>query len=58
MYLEKILKSWETIKYFLNEMVMSEKTKSGENILSLTNNTDIKTYFLFLRYVKRYPTFF
>jgi len=41
----------ETIEYFLNEMVVSEKTKSGENILFLMNNIDIKAYFLFLRYV-------
>jgi len=48
--LDRILESWETIKYFLNEMVVSEKTKSGENILSLMNNINIKAYFLFLRY--------
>jgi len=48
---DRILESWETIKYFLNEMVVSEKTKSGENVLSLMNNIDIKAYFLFLRYV-------
>lgn len=32
-------------------MVVSEKTKSEEYLLSLRGNVDIKAYFLFMKYV-------
>lgn len=49
--IDRVLESWDTIKYFLNEMVMSDKVKSGEYLLSLMENVEIKAYFLFLKYV-------
>lgn len=49
--IERLLDSWDTIKHFLNEMVMSEKTKSGENLLCVMQNIDVKAYFLFLKYI-------
>ena len=49
--IERVLESWDTITHFLNEMVVSEKTKSGEYLLSLIQNVDLKAYFLFLKYV-------
>ncbi|EZA46423.1 hypothetical protein X777_00172, partial [Ooceraea biroi] len=49
--IDRILESWDTVQHFLNEMVVSEKTKSGEYLLSLMNNVDTKAYFLFLKYV-------
>jgi len=48
---ERILTSWDTIKHFLTEMVVSEKTKSGEYLLSIMQNIDMKAYLLFLKYI-------
>ncbi|XP_018359735.1 PREDICTED: uncharacterized protein LOC108758979, partial [Trachymyrmex cornetzi] len=48
---ERLLKYWDTIKNFLQEAVVSEKTKSAENLLSIMNNVETKAYFLFLEYV-------
>lgn len=44
---ERILDSWDTIKHFLSEMVMSEKTTSGENLLCIMQNVETKAYLLF-----------
>jgi len=49
--IERLLESWDTIKYFLTEMVVSEKTNSGEYLLSMMDNVEMKAYFLFLKYV-------
>ena len=32
-------------------MVVSEKTMSGENLLSIMSNVETKAYFLFLKYI-------
>ncbi|EFN72092.1 Zinc finger protein KIAA0543, partial [Camponotus floridanus] len=49
--IDRLLELWDSIKYFLNEIVVSEKTKSGEYLLSLMENVNIKAYYLFLKYV-------
>jgi len=49
--IERLLESWDTIQYFLNEIVITEKTKSGEYLLSIMSNVDTKAYFLFLKYI-------
>ncbi|EZA46915.1 hypothetical protein X777_00699, partial [Ooceraea biroi] len=43
----RFLEGWDTIIYFLSEMVMSEKSKSGEYLLSIMKNVDTKAYFFF-----------
>jgi len=48
--IERFWKYWDTIKYFLHEADVSEKTKATEN-LSIMNNVETKAYFLFLEYV-------
>lgn len=48
---DRLLQSWDTIKYFLHEMVVNENTKSGQHLLSLMTNVNIKAYFLFLKYI-------
>lgn len=48
---ERILISWDTIYNFLNEMVVSDKTKSGKILLSMMDNVEIKAYFFFLKYI-------
>ncbi|KYN26715.1 Putative nuclease HARBI1 [Trachymyrmex cornetzi] len=48
---ERLIKYWDTIKNFFQEAVVSEKTKSAENLLSIMNNVETKAYFLFLEYV-------
>ncbi|KAL6418864.1 hypothetical protein ACFW04_014212 [Cataglyphis niger] len=46
-----LLESWDTIKYFLNETVVNDQSKSAEHLLSIMENVDTKVYFLFLKYV-------
>jgi len=48
---ERIFTSWDTIKHFLNEMVVSGKTESGEYLLSIMQNIVMKAYLLFLKYI-------
>lgn len=48
---ERLLESWDTIKHFLTEFVVSEKTTAGEYLLSLMGNVELKAYFLFLKYI-------
>lgn len=48
-YVQAFLKSWDTINNFLNEMVISEKIKSGELLTIMQKN--IKAYLLFLKYI-------
>lgn len=48
-YVQAFLKSWDTIDHFLNEMVISEKIKSGELLIIMQKN--IKAYLLFLKYI-------
>jgi len=43
--------NWDTIKHFLNEIVVNEKAKSGEYLLSVIENVDTKAYFFFFKYV-------
>ena len=54
-YVEKLLKSWDSIKLFLNETVVSEKTKIAEYLLFIMCKVETKAYFLFLNI---YFTFF
>jgi len=49
--IDKFLESWDTIKHFFNDIIVSERTKSGKHLLSVMENVDIKAYFLFLKYV-------
>lgn len=51
---ERLLYSWKTIRYFLQEMVVSDKTKSAEDLLSMMDNVELRAYFLFLKYVLNY----
>lgn len=48
--IDRVLESWNTIKHFLIEMTVSEKTKSGEYLLIIMENVETKAYFLFLKY--------
>ncbi|KAM0727925.1 Zinc finger protein 862 [Formica fusca] len=48
---ERHLELWDTTKLFLTEMVVSEKSKSGENLLSIMQNPDVKAYLLFLKHI-------
>ncbi|CAL1678897.1 unnamed protein product [Lasius platythorax] len=49
--IKRLLEYWDTIKYSLTEMIVSEKTNSREYLLSMMNNVEIKAYFLFLKYI-------
>lgn len=52
--IERIIQGWDTLSYFLNEMVVSEKIKSAEYLLQTMNEVDTKAYFLFLKYILNY----
>jgi len=49
--IERILNSWDTINNFLTEIVVSDKTQSGENLLSVMHKPDVKAYLLFLKHI-------
>ncbi|EZA46690.1 hypothetical protein X777_03303 [Ooceraea biroi] len=49
--ISRLLKYWDTIQHFLNEIIITEKSKSGEYLLSIMQNVDTKAYFLFLHYI-------
>lgn len=51
---EKLLEFWDSIKHILEEIIMVEKTKNGENLLYVMQNVDIKAYLLFLKYILRF----
>lgn len=59
---EKLLEFWDNIKHILEEIIMIEKTKNGENLLYIMQNVDIKAYLLFLKYIlhffNEFNTFF
>ncbi|XP_070529959.1 zinc finger protein 862-like [Cardiocondyla obscurior] len=48
---DRVLESWDSIQYFLHDMVVNEKSKSAEYLLSLMINVETKEYFLFLKYI-------
>ena len=48
---QRILEYWDTIEKFLTEIVMSEKTPSGQDLLCLMKNVNVKAYLLFLKYI-------
>ncbi|EZA58879.1 General transcription factor II-I repeat domain-containing protein, partial [Ooceraea biroi] len=48
---ERLLESWHTIQYFLQEMIASDKTKSAEHLLSMMENAEMKAYFLFVKHI-------
>lgn len=56
--IERILEFWDTIKSFLYEMLINEKTKSGENLMCIMQNVDTKAYLLFLKYTLNYFNMF
>src|SRR5580765_5994082 len=47
---ERLLEFWDTTKLFLTEMIINEKSKSGEHLLSIMQNPDVKAYLLFLKH--------
>jgi len=49
--IERLIESWNTIELFLREIIINEKTKPGENLLSLMLNLDVKAYLLFLKHI-------
>jgi len=49
--IKKLLESWDTIKYRLTEIIVNEKTKTGEYLLFMMDNVEMKAYFLFLKYI-------
>lgn len=55
---ERFLESWDTIQHFLQEMVVSDKTKSAEYLLSMMENLELKPYFLFLKYILHFYNVF
>ncbi|XP_066583780.1 protein FAM200A-like [Prorops nasuta] len=52
--IERILTSWNSIVNFLREMVVSENSKTAQDLLSTVENVDTKAYFLFLKFVLNY----
>lgn len=48
---ERIIELWDTIQRFLQDMVVEDKTKCGEYLLSLMENVELKAYLLFLKYI-------
>jgi len=42
---------WDIIRYFLYEIVESEKAGPAKNLLSIMDNVETKAYFLFLQYI-------
>ncbi|KYN37919.1 hypothetical protein ALC56_07715 [Trachymyrmex septentrionalis] len=59
---KKLLESWDTIKHFLNQISVNEKTRAEECLLSMMDNIELKAYFLFLEYTlnffNKFNTFF
>ncbi|EZA62768.1 uncharacterized protein LOC105274686 [Ooceraea biroi] len=49
--ISRLLQYWDTIKHFLTETLINEKSTSGEYLLSIMQNVDTKAYFLFLNYI-------
>lgn len=52
--IEKLLESWERIKFYINEIVITEKSTSGEHLLSMMGNLETKAYFLFFKYILKF----
>src|SRR5436190_7351912 len=44
----------DTIKLFLTDMLINEKSTSGEYLLSVMQNPDVKAYLLFLKHILNY----
>ena len=44
----------DSVLHFLQELVVSEKTKSGDHLLIIMQNPEAKAYLLFLKYVLEY----
>jgi len=49
--IERLLELWDTIELFLREIVMSDKTKTGENLLCTMQKPDLKAYLYFLKHI-------
>jgi len=52
--IERLLEYWNTLFLFLTEIVVNEKTKSGEYILSIMQKPETKAYLLFLKHILYY----
>ncbi|KAG5340317.1 SCND3 protein, partial [Acromyrmex heyeri] len=48
---ERLLEYWDTIRYFLYEIVISEKAGPAKDLLFIMDNVETKAYFLFLQYI-------
>jgi len=48
---KRVLESWDSIQHFFTDMIMTQKSTSGENLLCMMQNVDIKAYLLFLKYI-------
>ncbi|KAG5328555.1 SCND3 protein, partial [Acromyrmex heyeri] len=48
---ERLLEYWDTIRYFLYEIVVSEKAGPAKDLLFIMDNVETKAYFLFLQYI-------
>jgi len=48
---KRVLESWDNVQHFLTDMVMTQKSISGENLLCMMQNVDIKAYLLYLKYI-------
>ncbi|EZA46934.1 hypothetical protein X777_00536, partial [Ooceraea biroi] len=46
------------VQHFFNEIIITEKSKSGEYLLSIMQNVDTKAYFLFLHYILNFFNIF
>lgn len=47
----RVLRYWNTIKDFLQESVLNEKTNIGPHLLSIMQKLDVKAYLLFLKHI-------
>jgi len=47
----RLLDFWDTMKLFLIRMIISEKSKTGEYLLSIMQSLDVKAYLLFLKHI-------
>jgi len=48
--IERILESWDSVKNFLLDMALNEKSETGKNLLSIMQKHELKAYLLFLKY--------
>ena len=49
--IDRVLEYWDTIKHFLRELAISEKSDSAEYLLCIMEKLDVKAYLLFLKHI-------